>query len=435
MSNQAGKANDDFRLGSRVTAGIALGALLVVGCGGWAAVAQINGSVIAHGTVKVDQNLKVIQHRDGGIVSQIAVREGDSVKAGQVLLRLDDVQTKAELSIVRSQLAELVARKVRLTAEREGTDTIVVPLIEVYPVTLADLASYGEIRLFDGNRAHRESQKEQLRSEIAQLEQEVKGLQAQQSAKNYELDLVRAEHGKLKGLADKGLIEGSRMYGINRDLTRLTGEAGEIDASIARARARMSSIRLQVISIDENARTEAQRELSAVVTKISELNDRRIALEDRLSRTDIRAPMAGIVNELSVHTVGGVITPAETLATIVPQNAKLKIEAKLSPVDVDQVFVGQPAKLRFSAFNQRTTPELKGEIAYVSAAATRDQATNADHYLADLRVDPAEFEKLAGQPLKPGMPVEVFVSTKDRTAISYLSKPFVDQFAKAFREE
>ncbi|WP_134498855.1 HlyD family type I secretion periplasmic adaptor subunit [Microvirga pakistanensis] len=435
MSKRAGKDKDDFRLGSRVTAGIALGTLLVVGCGGWAAIAQINGSVIAQGTVKVDQNLKLIQHRDGGIVSQIAVREGDRVKAGQILLRLDDVQTKAELSIVRSQLSELVARKIRLIAERDAADTIVVPLIEVVPVTLADLASYGEVRLFEGNRANRESQKEQLRSEIAQLEQEVKGLQAQQTAKNYELNLVRTEHSKLKGLADKGLIEGSRMYGINRDLTKLTGEIGEVDASIARARARMSSITLQVISIDENARTEAQRELSAVATKISELNDRRIALEDRLSRTDIRAPLSGIINELSVHTVGGVITPAETLATIVPQDAKLKIEAKLSPVDVDQIFIGQSAKLRFSAFNQRTTPELKGEIAYVSAASTRDPATNTTHYLADVRIDPTEFEKLAGQPLKPGMPVEVFVATQDRTAISYLSKPFMDQFAKAFREE
>jgi HlyD family secretion protein len=435
MSKHTGRDSDDFRLGSRVTAGIALGALLVVGCGGWAAVAQINGSVIAQGTVKVDQNLKVIQHRDGGIVSQIAVREGDFVKAGQVLLRLDDVQTRAELSIVRSQLVELIARRARLIAERDGLDAIPVPQEGTFLVSQADLVSYGEVRLFEGNRAHRESQKEQLRAEIAQLEQEIKGLRFQQVAKVHELDLVRTEHGKLKGLADKGLIEGSRVYGISRDVARLTGEVGEVDASIARARARMSSINLQIISIDENARTEAQRELSAVATKISELNDRRIALEDRLSRTDIRAPMAGIVNELSVHTVGGVITPAETLATIVPENAMLKVEAKLSPVDVDQVFVGQSAKLRFSAFNQRTTPELKGEIAYVSAAATRDPATNTTHYLADLRITPGEFEKLAGQPLKPGMPVEVFVATQDRTAISYLAKPFTDQFAKAFREE
>ncbi len=435
MSDHAGKGSDDFRLGSRVTAGIALGALLVMGCGGWAAVAQINGSVIAQGMVKVDQNLKVIQHRDGGIVSQIMVKEGDLVQAGQIMLRLDDVQTKAELSIVRSQLAELVARRARLIAERDGMQAIPVPQEGVFLVSEADLIAYGEMRLFEGNRVNRESRKEQLRSEIAQLEQEIKGLQFQQIAKVRELDLVRAEHGKLKGLAEKGLVEGTRVYNISRDVARLTGEVGEVDAGIARARARMSSINLQIISIDDNARTESQRELSTVATRISELNDRRFALEDRLARTDIRAPLSGIVNELSVHTVGGVITPAEPLATIVPEKAKLKIEAKLSPVDVDQVAVGQSAKLRFSAFNQRTTQELKGEIVYVSAASTRDPATNTTHYLANVKIDASEMEKLGGQALKPGMPVEVFVATEERTALSYLSKPFTDQFAKAFREE
>ncbi|PJR09117.1 HlyD family type I secretion periplasmic adaptor subunit [Sinorhizobium meliloti] len=435
MVKRTDRGSDEFRIGGRVKAGIALGMFLVVGCGGWAAVARINGSVIAQGAVKVDQNLKVIQHRDGGIVSQIAVREGDFVQAGQILLRLDDVQTKAELSIVRSQLSELVARRARLIAERDGMAFIPVPQEGAFLVSEDDLVAYGEVRLFEGNRAHRESQKEQLHSEIVQLDQEIRGLQAQKAAKVRELEVVQAEHDKLKGLVERKVIEAARIFGIIRDLARLTGEIGEIDASVARARARSSSIRLQIISIDENARTEAQREMSTVATRISELNERRVALEDRLSRTDIRAPLSGTVNELSVHTIGGVITPAETLATIVPEHARLKIEAKLSPVDVDQVFVGQSAKLRFSAFNQRTTPELKGEIAYVSAAATRDPATNAMHYLADVGIDASELEKLGGQQLKPGMPVEVFVATQDRTAISYLAKPFTDQFAKAFREE
>ena len=312
---------------------------------------------------------------------------------------------------------------------------IPVPQEHTFLVSEADIVAYGELKLFEGNRANRESQKEQLHTEIVQLEQEIRGLQFQQDAKSNELELVRTEFDKLKGLADKGLIEGSRIYGLNRDVARLTGEVGEIEASIARARARTSSVRLQIIAIDENARTEAQRELSTVSTRISELNDRRIALEDRPSRTDIRAPLSGIVNELSIHTIGGVITPAEPLATIVPEHAALKIEAKLSPVDVDQVSVGQSAKLRFSAFNQRTTPEVMGEVAYVSAASTRDPATNATHYLADIKIDPSKLEKLRGQPLKPGMPVEVFVATQERTAISYLSKPFLDQFARAFREE
>ena len=435
MNDRPAQESDDFRLGGRVLAGTGLALLLLVGGGGWAAVAEINGSVIAHGMIKVDQNLKLIQHRDGGIVSEIAVREGDHVKAGQVIVRLDDVQTRAELSIVRSQLSELGARRARLMAERDGLAAIAIPLTDSVVVSHADLVRYGEMRLFEGNRLHRESQKEQLRFEIAQLGEEIKGLQAQQVAKNDELKLVEGEYSKVKALADKRLIEGSRVYVTDRELARLAGELGEINASIARARARTSSTNLQIIAIDDNARTEAQRELSAVATKISELTDRRVAVEDRLSRTDIRAPLSGVVNELSVHTLGGVITPAETLATIVPAYANLKVEAKLSPVDIDQVFVGQKVKLRFSAFNQRTTPELKGEIAYVSAATTVDPATKQPHYLADVQIAPEELDKLGKQGLKPGMPVEVFVATDERTAMSYLTKPILDQFSKTFREQ
>jgi HlyD family type I secretion membrane fusion protein len=422
---------DEFHHRGRMVAGTALGLLLLLGCGGWAAVAQINGAVVAQGQIKVDQNLKSIQHRDGGIVSEIAVREGDFVKAGQIMIRLDDIQTRQELSIVRSQLSELVARKARLKSERDGLSEIIIEK----GANLEDLQEFGEVRLFDGNRTNRESQKEQLRFEIEQLGEEIKGLQAQQSAKRDEVTLVEVEHKKMKRLSDKKLIENSRVHVTERELARLKGELGETDAGIARARARMSGIKLQIISVDETAKTEAQRELSTVDTKISEFNDRRIAIEDRLSRTDIRAPLSGTVNELAVHTVGGVITPAETLATLVPEKAKLKIEARLSPVDIDQVYVGQIAKLRFSTFNQRTTPELQGTIGYVSAATTRDPATNDTYYVADVIVSPDELEKLGKNELMPGMPVEVFVATEQRTALSFLSKPLVDQFSRAFREQ
>lgn len=427
--------DSDFRLSGRVLAGLSLAVLLLAGGGAWAAIAQLNGSIIAQGEIKVDQNLKSIQHRDGGIVREIAIREGEFVHAGQVLLRLDDVQTRAELSIVRSQLLELVARKARLLAERDGSSAVAVPLTEPVAISHSDLVRYGEVRLFEGNRLNRESQKEQLRFEITQIGEEIKGLQAQQVSKALELKLVESEHKKMRELADKRLIEGSRVHGIERDLARLAGELGEIDASIARARARTSSIKLQIIGIDDNARTEAQRELSSVATKLSELNDRRVAIEDRLSRTDIRAPQSGIVNELAVHTIGGVITPAETVATIVPEKARLTVQAKFSPVDIDQVWVGQATKLRFSAFNQRTTPELKGEIIYVSAATMIDPATKQAHYLAEIQVAPEEMAKLGRVSLKPGMPVEVYATTEERTAYSYLARPLLDQFAKAFREQ
>ena len=212
------------------------------------------------------------------------------------------------------------------------------------------------------------------------------------------------------------------------------GERGEVNAAIARAKTRMSEIRLQIISIDENGRTEAQRELSLVETKMSELHDRRTAVEDRLARTDIRAPIAGTVNELNIHTIGGVITPAEVLVTIVPENARLKIEVRLAPVSIDQVAVGQGARLRFSAFNQRTTPELKGDVVYVSPATSRDPATGENYYLGDINVSAEELTKLGDNALLPGMPVEVYVSTEQRTALSYLAKPLSDQFSRAFRE-
>jgi HlyD family type I secretion membrane fusion protein len=409
--------------------------VLFVGAGGWAATAQLTGAIIAPGMVKVDQNLKSIQHRDGGIISEIAVREGDFVTKGQVMLRLDDAETRAELSIVRTQLVELMAKQARLMAERDNLDSIMMSSeltsrIEDFPHVF-----FGEKRMFDGNRQNRESQKEQLVLGIDQLGEEIKGLESQRDAKIDEIALVKTEHGKIKGLTDKRLIETSRKYIIDREMAKLLGERGEVEANIARAKARMGEIRLQIIAIDETARTEAQRELSAIEPKLSELRERRVAIEDRLARADIRAPLSGTVNELAVHTIGGVITPAEKLVTLVPADAALKIEAKLSPTDIDQVFVGQPAKLRFSAFNQRTTPELHGRIAYVSAATSSDPSTGQVYYLADVIVPSDELEKLGDSKLLPGMPVEVFVSTEERTAMSFLSKPLADQFNRAFREQ
>lgn len=424
-----------FRIGSRIFTGVTLGFLLVGGVGGWAATAQLTGAVIAQGSVEVDQNLKSIQHRDGGIVSEIAVREGDFVTAGQVLIRLEDAQTKAELSIVHSQLVELAARKGRLLAERDLLDKIEFPMELLASQPEIAVIVNGETRLFNGNQANRESQKQQLELGIEQIGEEIKGLEAQRTSKDDEIALLDVEHQKIKGLADKQLIEGTRVYTSNRDKARLMGERGEIDAAIARAKTRMGEIRLQIISIDENARTEAQRELSLVDTKMSEFQDRRTAIEDRLARTDIRAPISGTVNELNIHTIGGVITPAEILVTIVPENAKLKVEVKLAPVSIDQVSVGRPARLRFSAFNQRTTPELKGQIVHVSPATSRDPATGETYYLGDVSVTLEELAKLGEDGvLLPGMPVEVYVSTEERTAMSYLVKPLTDQFNRAFRE-
>ncbi len=433
---QKWKRNPDtaYRLGPLVLWGVTLGILLIFGVGGWAATTRLTGAVIAVGTVAVDQNLKSIQHRDGGIVSEISVREGDTVAEGQVLIRLEDAQTRAELSIVKSQLVELLARRARLLAERDDLPEIDFPQeLRSGDSAVAEVTT-GARRLFEGQRASRESQRQQLALGIEQIGDEIEGLLAQRRSKAEEAGLSAIEQARIAELIDRKLTESARLYTVNREVTQLSGQLGEIDAEIARARTRISEINLQIIAIDETSRTEAQRELSLVETRIAELRDRQFAIEDRLSRTDIRAPISGTVNELSIHTVGGVVSAAEVLVTIVPADARLWVEARVPPASIDQVSMSQMARLRFSAFNHRTTPELEGRIAHVSAATSRDTGTGETYFVARVTLDDAELQKLGDQHLIPGMPVEVYLTTDERTALSYLVKPVTDQFSRAFRE-
>jgi HlyD family secretion protein len=427
------QAERAFSLRRHVAAGLAAAAFLVIGCGGWAAFARLEGAVVGQGALKVVDNLKEVQHRDGGIVGGISARHGDRVEQGQVLIRLDDVQIQAELSIISSQLGELVGRRARLLAERDNLDHVAFP--ESLSRYLADreLVMSGEQRLFEGNKLARDSQKQQLEFSITQTGEELKGLDWRKSAKTDEITAVEAERDKLRDLFKRGLIPGTRLHTITVDWIRLRGELGEIDAAIARANVRISDARLQILTVDQNARTEAQRELRQVEAKIAELNDRLIAAEDRLSRVDIRAPISGVVNETSVYTVGGVITPAAKIMTIVPDRAALRAEVKLAPIDIDQVRVGQKARLRFSSFNRNTTPELEGVVAHVSPSVTKDPATGALHYVGEIEFADA-VARLGDRQLQPGMPVEVLITTDERTPLSYLVKPFVDQMQRAFRE-
>ncbi|ODA65930.1 Type I secretion system membrane fusion protein PrsE [Methyloligella halotolerans] len=423
-----------FRLRGRIIAGAGFAALLLVGAGGWAATAPLTGAVVATGTVKVDRDLKKVQHRDGGIIGEISVREGDTVQKGQILVRLNDVQTRAELAIIKGQLAELSIKRARLVAEREGQDSFELPdrVTRLTPHLNGFLD--GERKLLSGNVKNRVTQKEQLELTIEQLGEEINGLLSQQEAKVKEIRLAEKEHEKVMHLAAKGLIEGPRVYTAERELARLLGEQGSLVAGIARAKARISEIKLRIFAIDDEARTQAQNELSQLEPKLSELNERQIAIEDRLSRTDLRAPISGTVNEVSVQTIGGVITPAETLVTIVPRDAPLKIEAQIPPASIDQIRLGQRTKLRFSAFNQRTTPEIYGTVKYVSPSTTFDEATKQPFYVTNIEVSEAEHKRLGDITLKPGMPVDVFIATSERTAFSYFMKPLTDQFSKAFTE-
>ncbi|HUS96614.1 MAG TPA: HlyD family type I secretion periplasmic adaptor subunit [Hyphomicrobiaceae bacterium] len=429
------KADKRFSVFGRVMFGAGVIALLVAGVGGWAATAQLSGAVIAQGTVVVDKNVKKIQHRDGGIVAKIHVKNGDQVTAGQPIIELDDTQIRAELGVVRSQLAELSARKVRLTAEATGVDRIVFPEAFLKSSEHARLIAAGESNLFHKVRANVKSQQEQLRLQISQLKEEIDGIEAQRSAKGGQLGLIDKELAQIQGLYDKKLTSITRLYTIQREQQRLRGEHGGLLAQIARAKGKISEIEVQLLSAEQNASLQAQRELRNTEGKLSELRERELATADRLTRTKLLAPQSGTVHDLAVHTIGGIISPAATVVMIVPSNEQLTVEAKFSPVDIDQILIGRETRMRFSAFNQRTTPEVNGNIVHVAADVVSDPKTAQNYYVARISITPASLAKLKGLTLVPGMPVEVFAQTGARTALSYLAKPITDQFNRAFREQ
>lgn len=423
------------RIGGRILAGIVLAVGLLAGVGGWALTANLTGAVIAMGTVTVDQNLKDVQHRDGGIVAEIAVREGDEVAAGQVMFRLDDAQSRAELSILSAQLDEAEARRARLLAERDGFAAVIFPArFAPDDAKHQDLVA-AETRLHESNLSNRENQRQQLQLSIAQVREEIVAQEAQRAAQTDELALIEKSHARVVDLFEKGHAEAPRVEDAEREIVKARGKLGELDANIARSRSRISEIEMRILSIDEVALIESQRELVVIDARILELSDRIMAVADRLSRTEIRAPIAGHINEMSIYTEGGVVTPAEVLATIVPSSAELRVEVQLPVTSIDQVYVGQSARIRFSSFNHRTTPEIIGTIAHISPATTVSPQTGEPLYVGQLDITHEELARLDGLTLLPGMPAEVYLATQEQTAAAYFTRPLVDQFERAFREE
>ncbi|MEQ1653937.1 MAG: HlyD family type I secretion periplasmic adaptor subunit [Hyphomicrobium sp.] len=419
----------------RLMAGLMMTTALVGGLGGWSAFASIASAVVAPGIVVVEGKDKKVQHPTGGVIGAILVKNGDTVTAGDVILRLDPTQARASLGIVTSEQTQLEARQVRLQAERDQSDTITFP--ESYLSRSADARTIAdsERRLFDARRKSVASQKSQLSERISQLRIEIEGLNAQLKAKTTEVALMTDESERVEGMRAKNLVPVTRALSSERDLTRLKGEHGMLQSNIARAEGQISEIGVQILSIDQQMLTESMKELRDVDTRLSELAERRNAAQDQLNRIDIKAPRTGIVHDMQVNTIGGVISPAETLMTIVPSDEKLAIEIRLAPTDRDQVHIGQKAHMRFSAFNQRTTPEFVGEITGIAAELTREPQTGVTYYTAHVAVSEEQREEAANLKLVPGMPVETFMETGRRTAISYFMKPFTDQMTRAFREE
>lgn len=417
--------------------GLVIVMLLAGGFGGWASTAQISGALIAPGSVVVDSNVKKVQHPTGGVVGQVFAKDGDRVKEGEVLIRLDDTVTKASLAIVTKGLNALWARKARLEAEADGADTIAFPheLTDQKDDPDAQAAMASETKLFKVRVAGRVGQKAQLQQRIQQLNEEVGGLVAQENAKVKEINLIQNELVGVRDLYSKNLVQISRVTQLERDAARLDGERAQLVASRAQTQGKITETELQIIQIDKDLSSEVSKESREISDKIGEYVERKITAEDQLRRIDIRAPQDGMVLQSTVHTIGGVITAGDVLMQIVPQTDALSVEAKVNPQDIDQLRVGQEALLRMSAFNQRTTPELNGAISRISPDTTTDQRTGQSYYTIRVSMPPEEVARLGDVKIIPGMPVEVFVKTGDRTLMSYLVKPLNDQFQRAFREK
>ncbi|MEZ5815500.1 MAG: HlyD family type I secretion periplasmic adaptor subunit [Hyphomicrobiaceae bacterium] len=422
-----------YGIGQHVAFASAMVLALFVGCGGWAATAELSGAVITQGTVVVDEHVKKVQHREGGIVTEIKVRNGDRVTAGQLLVQLDETLLGAELGVVTSQLTELKGRMVRLAAERELSNKLMFPA-DFMSRPGAENVQAGELRLFRSNLEGRESQKKQLQFRRGELEEEKTGIIAQRDAKSAELELFQKELEAVRQLSHKNLVPMSRVFGLEREVAKLSGEHGNLVAQAARVSGQINEVVLQILNVDLTAKTEAQKEMRGIEARVAELTEREIAARDRLSRTRIVAPQDGVIHELAQHTVGGIISPAETVMLIVPDGEVLSIEIKVPPISIDQVHVGQNVRLKFTAFNQRTSPEVQGRLKFISADVSQDPKTRAEFYSGRVKLTDVTDWKVNGKPILPGMPVEAFITTDKRTALSYLMKPITDQFARAFRE-
>jgi HlyD family secretion protein len=420
-----------------VVAGSILVGVLVIGLGGWASTAQISGALIAQGSIVVDTNVKKVQHPTGGVVGELFVRDGDHVKAGDVLLRLDETVTRANLAIVNKGLVEFYARKARLAAERDGADTMAVPPEVAGRLDEPDVkeALASERKLFELRHQDRLGQKQQLQERITQLQQQITGLAAQQSAKDKGIALTEQELQGVRDLWQKNLVQLNRLTLLQRDEARLEGERGQIIAQAAEVKGKIAEIQLQIIQVDQDLSSDVAKELREIDSKIGEYVERKITAEDQLKRTDIRAPQDGTVFQSTANTVGGVIAAGDPIMLIVPESDNLTVEVRVDPKDIDQIQLGQIVVLRFTSFNVRTTPEIDGTVSRIAADTSTDQRTGQSYYLVRIAMPVQELKRLGDVKLTPGMPVEAFVQTGDRTMLSYLIKPLHDQLMRAFREK
>ena len=421
---------DELRTGLKV---LVLGVGIL---GGWAVLVPLSAAVMVAGTLVVESDVKKVQHPTGGVIAQILVHDGTHVKEGELVARLNEVQVGANLQVIMKQLDETRVRIARLIAERDGTDAPKLPRELAARTGDKDIEQLviSENSLFKARASARQSQKELLRGHVGQLGEEITGLEAQIKSKGTQLDLISSELRGVQTLYDKQLVPLTRLTALQRESARLEGEREQLVSAIAETRSKISEAELQIIRIDQDLRAEVTKDLRESQDKESELTQRSVAAQDQMNRIDLRAPTSGVVHQLAVHTIGGVIGPAEVIMEIVPDSDDLQVEARLSPKDIDHVLVGQKTLVRLSAFNQHTTPQLNGVVSYVSADLSHDKQTDAAYYSLRVTLPSTELRRLGGSQLVSGMPAELFLQTGSRTMMSYLLKPITDQLQRTFSE-
>ncbi len=404
--------------------------------GGLAVLMPMAGAVVVPGNLVVQSNVKAIQHPTGGVVAEIPVHDGQRIAAGDLLLRLDATQAQASLQMVSKQLDEVRARIARLVAERDGAAQLEMPpeLAARSEDATVKVLLASEQSLFNARANARRSQIDLLQSRVSQLGEEIAGLDAQVESKSKQLELIAGELTGVQDLYDKRLVPLTRLTTLQRESARIEGERGQLTSAIAETKSKIGEAQLQIVRLDQDFRTDVVKELGDNQGKEAELVERGVAARDLLDRIEIRAPTSGVIHQLSAHTIGGVIRAGDTIMEVVPDLDDLEIEARLQPNDIDQVRMGQKAFVRFSAFNQRVTPQLNGVVSYVSADTSRDQQTNASYFTVRVTLPDEERRRLAGLQLVSGMPAEVFMQTGSRTMMSYLLKPITDQLQRAFVE-
>lgn len=417
--------------------GLTLMFLLFVAGGAWAYLAKLSGAVIAQGQISVLGKPKTIQHLDGGIIAKINIDNGDKVEKGDVLIVLDETLLKANVNIYQSRIQDALAQRSRLIAERDEADNInwddsVLKLLQVEERPSIKI---GQRKLFDARLQTRLGLIDQLQEKINQYKNQLNGNKALKASKNTQLGFLEEELVGIRTLEEKGLTPKSQLMNLERQKEEIIGQKAQIEAQLATIQNSISETEIQILQINREFRQSVLTELREVEQTVVEVTQQLYATLERLRRVEIKAPVSGIIHELTVFTLKGVIAPGAAVLQIIPQGSGYEVEANIEPQFVDELFPGQPATLRFSAFNQRTTPELNGTVKDISPNVVVNEQTGISFYKIRVSVSTDEISRLNDQPLVPGMPVETFIKTRTRTALNYLTKPLMDQINRAFREE